>query len=220
MSNQTEDFMSTRSLKMSRGWLLLVCLLASCLTLPLFSQELKIEGPLPARSGETCIVCNQPVTAEDLAYVVNGQRIAVKRELQQEFLNNPRMYLSKYKPEGMLFSAYSAGNMGSGYLWLGLYIFAGLCFGALTANLSFRKGEAPWKWFLLGLFLNVLAFLMLNAKKDVPEAADLPAGLKKIPTTKAPTICPNCGSGNHPSARNCSTCGFELHPTVKPEVGA
>jgi hypothetical protein len=204
-------------MKSLRQILVLVFVLA-----PVFNglAAVKIEGPMPARDGETCAVCNTPVTDKDVAYLVDGQRIAVMEAMQEEFLRNPLLYVTKFRPEGMVFSARQSGSLNSGYLWLGMYVLVGLLFGGACAHVAMSKGLPSWRWFFLGFFFSVPACLAVAGKKPAADAPEVPDGLGKIPATRAPAACPECGAGNHPAAHRCLGCGAVLQPSVSSEVGA
>src|SRR5271167_3476566 len=67
------------------------------------SNEPVVEGEaigprVPARPGEICIVCNNPVGPDDSVYLVQGQRVPVHAEEEREFLSHPRKYLARLKP--------------------------------------------------------------------------------------------------------------------------
>ena len=59
--------------------------------------QTKISGPMPAKDGEICIVCYGRTTTSDLAYTVNGERYAVMKGLEEDFLKSPDDYIRKYK---------------------------------------------------------------------------------------------------------------------------
>lgn len=74
-------------------------LLASLAILALglaFGQS-RIAGPMPAEDGEICIVCYGRTTKTDVAYVVDGQRYAVMKGLEDDFLKQPDEYIRKFK---------------------------------------------------------------------------------------------------------------------------
>jgi len=56
-------------------------------------------GPrVPAKPGETCIACANPVGSDDSVYLVQGQRVPVHADEEREFLSNPRKYLPSWVP--------------------------------------------------------------------------------------------------------------------------
>ena len=191
------------------------------LIVPMAAQSMPdIQGPFKALNGETCVVCNHAVSDEDAAFLVDGQRVAVMAAMQEEFLRNPLEYVAKYRPEGMVFSARQAGDMTSTYFWLGSLLLAGLVFGAVCGHMAMLKGYSTWRWFFLGLFFSIPACLALANKPSSPNAPDAPAGLARIPDTRPPAACPQCGASNHPSASQCSSCGGRVEPTAPSEVSA
>jgi hypothetical protein len=111
--------------------------------------------------------------------------------------------------------------MGRGWLWLGLYVTAGLVAGAACAYLAVGRALRPLPWFLAGLAGNVVALAILATRpagdrRALPEG--VPPGLVKVATTHAPAACPVCGATNHPAAAACSACGAALSPTVQAET--
>jgi hypothetical protein len=156
------------------------------ITAALPAQEPQVSGRLAARDGETCVVCQTRVSRFDSAYLVDGQRVAVMRAMEEEFLARPTFYIETYRPEGMMFSARLAKTLDGMYFWLG--------FAALLA---------------------VVALALRYHGVIHP-----PAGMWKVPLTNSPVGCGACGAGNHPSARECSSCGGRLSPAVTSEAEA
>src|SRR6516225_12112783 len=61
----------------------------------------EVVGPrVPARPGDTCIVCNNLVGPDDSVYLVQGERVPVHAEEEREFLSHPRKYLARLRPLG------------------------------------------------------------------------------------------------------------------------
>jgi hypothetical protein len=206
--------------------------------LPQASQERVIDGvavgpKVRPRSGEICIVCNNPVGPDDSVYLVQGQRVPVHAGEEREFFLHPRKYLMRLKPlGGALLGADSnqpgmanrAGNdrqeVSRTWIYCGLYVLLGLVFAALCAHRALHTGYSAGTWFGLGLVLNVFAyiFLVTRPKREVYAPAGIPSGLGKIAATHAPQRCPQCGTFNHPSAVHCLRCGANLSPGVVSEV--
>jgi hypothetical protein len=149
-----------------------------------------IQGPMPAKDGETCVVCYGRCDSNDVAYMVDGQRFAVMKPLEKEFLQDPDKYIRMYKPNSIQFTGDTV-RMSNGFLLAGLLL-------------------------LLSLLIAGFATHQLVLKRSA--GAPVPAGLAKIPATSAPARCPACGGDNHPSARRCSHCGSALTPSVSSEV--
>lgn len=168
--------------------------------------EFTIAGPFAAREGETCVVCNSKLSRDDLAYTIDGQRVAVMKGMEQEVLANPGKYVKQARPEGMLFSGEKNSGMTSPWFWAGLFVLTGLVFGGFCAHTAMGKGYSPSQWFALGFFFSVAAQLALLSKPSLRDAP-APSGLAKIPATASPILCRACGSANHPTARNCIRCG-------------
>jgi hypothetical protein len=193
----------------------ILLLLAAC---QLLGQGLiRIEGPFAALDGETCVVCNGRTSSQDLAYRVNGQRVAVMRGMEEDVLKNPAKYVAALKPEGLFSSAGRQTPGGQALLWLGTLVLIGLLCGAMCSHLAMARGLSPWSWFFLGLGFSLLAVAVLWRK---PVVAAAPVGMNKVPSTRAPMPCPKCGDWNHPSATRCLGCGNVLTPTASSEVPA
>ena len=201
-------------------------------------KEVVIDGEavgprVPARPGETCIVCNNPVGPDDPVYIVQGQRVPMHAADERELLSHPQKYLMRLKPlGGALLGADSnqpgMANRGGGnrqdasgaWIYGGLYVLLGLVFAALCAHRALHTGYSPWGWFGLGLVFNAVAYILLltRPQREVQAPAGVPSGLGKIAATHAPQRCPKCGAPNHPSAGKCLRCGASLSPRVESEV--
>ncbi|MEZ5355582.1 MAG: hypothetical protein R2762_23345 [Bryobacteraceae bacterium] len=99
-----------------------------------------IVGPMPAKDGETCVVCNSRVSKDDLAYVIDGQRVAVMRAMEADLLANPLEYVTKFRPEGMIFSNQQSKRESGAFFWGGVLVLAGLMFGGACAHMAVEKG--------------------------------------------------------------------------------
>ena len=183
----------------------------------------KVVGKsIQPRPGEICLVCNRPVGGDQLAYLVEGQRVAVHRgSCDSSFRSNPRRWLASLKPHGAFLGAEPGQEpLSEMVFYAGLYVLIGLVFGALSAHRAFSAGYQPLGWFALGLFFNVAAYLVLisGPRREVAVPEGVPAGLRKIASTFSPETCPRCGAANHPSAAQCSGCGAKLQPRLRSEV--
>jgi len=183
----------------------------------------KVVGiSIPPRPGEICLVCNRPVEGDQLAYLVDGQRVAVHRgSCDSSFRSNPGRWLARLKPHGAFLAAEPGQEpLAGAVFYAGLYVLIGLVFGALSAHRAFSAGYQPLGWFALGLLFNFAAYLFLisRPRREVAAPAGVPAGLRKIASTFSPETCPRCGAANHPSGAQCSGCGAELQPKFRSEV--
>lgn len=171
---------------------------------------------------ETCLVCRKPIGHDDAVYLVEGQRVPVHRGACEDALRaRPKVWLAKLKPRGAFLDASSLGAQASNdWLYLGLYVLAGLGFGALAAHRAFHVGRRPLAWLAIGLIANLPGYLILLVlpKREVRALAGVPSGLAKIASTYSPQVCPHCGAENHPSAPECSGCGATLSPTTESEA--
>lgn len=181
-----------------------------------------VGRPVKPEPGELCLICKLPVDGEELAYLVEGQRIAVHRaDCLRVLQSNARKWLAGLKTRGAFLGAVPAHSPPSYVVFFAsLYVLAGLIFGALSAHRAFHTGYRPLAWFGLGFLFNVAAFLvlMLCPRREVAAPAGVPSGLRKIAATFSPESCPDCGATNHPSASECGGCGSTLKPRIKSEV--
>jgi ribosomal protein L40E len=172
--------------------------------------------------GEICLTCGEPISAQDVTYLVDGQRVPVHKGACLGVLAAaPTKWLAKLKPRGAFLDA-SAAKIGlsTGWLIFGSYVLLGLIFGALAAHRAFHVGRDPLTWLGIGLVANLPAFLVLLVlpKHEVHALGGVPGGLGKISATHSPDACPACGAENHPSARQCSSCGGTLQARFVAEV--
>ncbi len=176
--------------------------------------------------GEQCLVCRKRVYDEDVVEIrYKGRTFFVGKPFMGDFEADPARYFARIQARSALFdeSALAAKRpMAFGWLWLGGYVLAGMLCSASSAYIAVCKGLMPLPWFFAGLFGNVagLGLVMFVGRGDAAALpAGIPAGLAKVPTTRAPVACPSCGAANHPSAARCADCREPLTPTVTPEVG-
>ncbi len=179
----------------------------------------RIVGPMPAEDGETCVVCNSRVSKDDLAYVIDGQRVAVMRAMEADLLANPLEYVTKFRPEGMIFSNQQSTRESGAFFWAGVLVLAGLMFGGACAHMAVEKGFSAWRWFVMGFLFSAPATLALALKTPV-AGRTVPSGLAKLAKTHGPKPCHACKAPNHPSASRCASCGSALDPTVTSELQA
>ncbi len=204
------------------------------LILPLWAEDpahLKVDGKVVGhyakpKPGEYCSLCFEPIHADDLVYVVWGQRVGVHAGTEDEdFRADPKKWIAHLRPGGAFLGVEGAMDrpqqaLSNVWFGVGLYVLLGLIFGAWCAHKAFHSGYPPGLWFALGMALNVLAYiaLALKPKREVAAVAGIPAGLRKIAATFDPVPCPGCGATNHPSAAKCLECGATLQPQTHSEV--
>ena len=175
------------------------------------------------RAGEFCLVCDKPIGDEDVVYLVNGQRVALHTvRCYAVFQKEPAKFLVLLRPRGAFLGTSGEGQELS-FVWFltGLYVLLGLVFAALCAQHALSAGRNPVTWFVLGMGLNAIGYLLLltRPKLEVHAPGGVPEGLVKVATTFAPLPCPNCGGMNHPAANQCAACRGKLQPVEVSEVG-
>ncbi|MGI9534260.1 MAG: zinc ribbon domain-containing protein [Thermodesulfobacteriota bacterium] len=190
---------------------------------PSYSQyNAPIEDNYPrvkVRPGDHCTVSGERLGPDDVALLVDGRRVPLKKDAVEIFLNNQQKYFSRLQPKSALFTEDMGkpNSLSMGWFLFGIYILIGLIFAALTSHTAVGKGLKPIPWFFIGLLFNALGYLAVITRKS--EATGIiPEGFVKVPLTSAPSICPNCGYENHPSAKNCSSCGTGLNPQTTSEI--
>jgi hypothetical protein len=190
-------------------------------------QVLILDGepvgtPVASRAGEICMLCDKPVSESDITYLVHGQRVPVHRIVCDGCLReNPRAVLASLQPRGAFLGAEKeTPSLSGGWFVFGAYVLLGLFFGALCAHRALGTGRGAVMWFLIGFATSIVGFAVLRSlpSRAVSAPAGIPAGLAKIAATRAPAVCPACGSELHPSATVCSACGAALRPNVASEV--
>ncbi len=178
---------------------------------------------VPSRPDEICIVCRRPIGTGGVVYLVNGQRVPIHiSDCYAQFRKNPQAYLAALQPHGAFLGAGGeAQGLSWGWFLAGLYVLAGLIFGALCAHRALHAGRSPAAWFGAGLALNIIGYVWLLARRRlaIESPGGVPEGFGKMPATLAPQPCPRCGRMNHPAATQCADCGAKVQPTVSSEVG-
>ena len=172
---------------------------------------------LPARPGETCIVCDQAVGESGAAYLYRGQRVAVCAADEERFLAEPAAYAARLRPNNIVMNPEPAGD-GSWWLWAGLFVLQGLLFGALAAQAAAQKGRSAAGHFAAGFLFSLPGYLYAAARPAGRGAPGIGPGKWKAQATWDPAPCPQCGHPNHPAADRCLGCGAALSPRVRPET--
>ncbi len=212
--------------------LLAAILLAALLVAPVAvadqGAEREVDPPVELErrpgEGEQCIVCGRAIEGLEIVVVrYKGRTFFVAAKMLEEFEGAPDAYFQKLQARSALFDerAMEGRRTSNGWLYLGGYVLVGLVFAALCGYLAVSRSLQPLPWFFAGLAGNVaaLAVLLVTPRGD-PAAlpAGVPAGLAKVPVTRAPVRCPSCGAANHPAAAACSGCGAAFAPELEPET--
>jgi hypothetical protein len=123
-------------------------------------------------------------------------------------------------PRGAFLGAGENAGMSSLWFWAGLYVVAGLVFGALAAHRALQTGNRAFAWFGVGFVLTLPGYLYLltRPKQQMAAPAGVPRGMGRIAVTSSPQPCPQCGATNHPAARLCIGCGTKLEPRFESEA--
>ena len=174
---------------------------------------------------ERCLICNKPLAEDDIVLLVRGRRVPLKRAMVDSFLHNQEKYFGSLQPKSALFqeemgapAGASLSGISYGWFVFGLYVLVALIFAGLSANAAVAKGLSPLSSFFIGLSLTAFGFLYVVTRPPAADAGESPRGLRKVPNTAAPLLCPKCKQSNHPCAASCSSCGYELSPTRESEV--
>ena len=173
--------------------------------------------------GGFCLVCGKRQECEP-QQVREGRRIFLCPEACAEaWQADPEHFFRRLQAHSVLVDekAVVLLDLMSGWMWFGLYVLVGLIFAGACGFLAVERARAPLLWFLLGLVINVVALLLLLARGKgqlVAAPEGIPAGLCKVPVTRAPARCPSCGQENHPTAEECPGCGAALTPRGEAEV--
>ena len=127
------------------------------------------------------------------------------------------------RPRGALFSEEgpSGRPLSPAWLFLGVYVLAGLIFAGACAHEAVHKALPPIPWFFAGFFLNAAGYLILltRAPGDSRQfPAGIPRGLRKVPRTYYSEDCPKCGYHNHPAGDACLGCGAGMTPPFESEA--
>ncbi|MCI0628443.1 MAG: hypothetical protein L0387_43460 [Acidobacteria bacterium] len=180
---------------------------------------------VPARSGEICSVCGVPVSTDDVAFIVKGRRMPVMKRMRGAFLENPETYFKRKQVKSALFqeefqAPKGVVQAGVSLRWFfaGLYILTALIFGGLSGYAAVGKGLPPISYFFIGFFLSALGYMYVLSRPSRAGPGEVPAGLAKVPITRAPVACSRCGNMNHPAAAFCALCKASLSPRVESEV--
>ncbi|MEM7582719.1 MAG: zinc ribbon domain-containing protein [Acidobacteriota bacterium] len=177
-----------------------------------------------AGAGERCIVCQQQIHGDEIVEVrYKGRTFHVAGKMLEQLASDTDTYFQELQARSALFDerAVEGRQVSTGWLWFGSYVLIGLVFSAICGYLAIGRSLEPLPWFFAGLVGNLPALLvLLAAGRGDSEAlpAGLPAGLAKVPTTRAPVRCAECGAQNHPAATACASCGHILSPTVEAET--
>ena len=203
-----------------------LCFLA--MAAPVWAQSSAGEDPrwtvldTPPAPGEVCIVCGVPAPSDAMHLRYKGRSVAVDQKHFPEWQANPERHFRQKQARAALFDEEAMPDQtgGQGWLWLGIYALVGTLVGGVTAYLAVARGLAPVPWFFAGVFFNVVALILVLTRKGSAEqfVEGIPGGLRKVPITRAPMICPVCQTQNHPSASQCIQCDSALTPTAPSEA--
>lgn len=209
------------------GAVLFVLTLALCTTLLAFQQKQPSETyrQVKPKPGERCLVCGKPLNENDVALIVRGRRVPLKQTMVDSFMKHQEEFFSKVQPRGALFQenlgvppGVAQGGISRGWFLFGLYILTALIFSALSGYSAISKGLPATRIFFIGFVFNLLGYIYVLTRTAKLEKGSVPKGLRKVPATNAPVICPKCKGSNHPSAEKCRNCGAKLDPVYRSEV--
>ncbi|MGD8396575.1 MAG: hypothetical protein PVF43_13990 [Candidatus Eiseniibacteriota bacterium] len=179
----------------------------------------------PTITGARCLVCGQPIGADDITLFYRGRHISMHEGHCRELWSEDCVkYFRPLEARGALFQERATGiRLTSAWFFIGGYIVIGLVFGAICGFAAIGRGLPPLRWFLFGLLANVIGLvaLLVRGRGDVSALPQgVPTGMRKVATTRAPVPCPHCGACNHPAADRCAACGEALEPGAVAETRA
>ena len=150
-----------------------------------------------------------------------GHPPTVQKAPSQHFLRYPGVIAAQVRPRGaFLGDRENESQLHPLWFFAGVYVLAGLVFGALCAQLALHRGLNSMGWFTAGFLFNLFGYvamlLLPSGKTRSPNR--IPRGLGKFHATASPVTCAKCGAEYHPTARKCAGCGLELRPAVESEV--
>lgn len=171
-------------------------------------------------AGDVCVVSEQPLSQEDVVYLIRGRRVPLKLEHVAAFVADSSRYLARIKPKSALFHEHAAQAQGIDFGWFlfGLYVLVALLFSGLSGYTAVAKGLNPIPYFFIGLIFSALGYLYVLTRPRATDAREVPSGLTKVRITHEPVPCGKCGYTNHPAAKKCLGCGATLQPIVASEV--
>ncbi|NIR48182.1 zinc ribbon domain-containing protein [candidate division KSB1 bacterium] len=205
------------------------CFLAAFLLVSATSGQEKSQisqyKSVEPKKGERCIVCGVQLTEEDVVLIVRGRRVPLNQTMVDSFLNNKAYYFAKLQPKSALFQenleapeGVAQGGISLGWFLFGLYVLIALIFSGFSGYTAVSKGLPPIRYFFIGLFFSVFGYIYVLTRSAEVRREEIPHGLVKVPSTKAPVPCPKCSNTNHPSAKHCLECGAKLTPATDSEV--
>ncbi len=212
------------------AWILMVGgVWAACLAGLAGPQEGQTEEPAwqaidqRAADNEQCLVCRTPIqTGQVIEIRYKGRNFHVMPEMLARFADDPDAYFAQLQARSALFDeGGTSQRLGSLWLWIGLYVLAGLIGAAVCSYLAVSKSMNLLPWFIAGLLFNivaVIAVLLVPGGDSSIEPAGIPSGMAKVPLTRSPASCPDCDAQVHPAASSCSRCGSSLQPLVEAET--
>ncbi|MCH9650735.1 MAG: hypothetical protein K0U98_21070 [Deltaproteobacteria bacterium] len=177
--------------------------------------------------GEACLVCRQAIRDGEVVEVLyKGRRFHVSSAMMGAFEEDPERYFRLLTANSALFDEQALEGSPSepqshlGWLAFGLYVLLGLICGAICGYLALARGRRAVPWFFAGLAVNGIAIgaLLLSPRLLSSSPEPVRGGLTKIPRTRTPVACAQCGTLHHPAAAACAGCSALLSPSVEAET--
>lgn len=176
-----------------------------------------------AADGEQCLVCRKALHGGEVVEVrYRGRTFHVATSMLDEFVADPDRYFNTMEAHAALFDerAFDAPPTSNAWLYFGIWVLAGLVFGAASAYVAIDRGLPAVGWFFAGFLVNVLALAAVVSRTPRRPMAgeERRSGLTKVSSTHTPRPCPACGASNHPAAAACSACGAPLEAAFEAET--
>jgi len=175
--------------------------------------------------GTPCLACGRTIREDQQRCVIRRERRRIELHVDhclESWRDSADRLFGRVQAKGALFDAAATSVLGPRWdvFAFSIYVLVGVVFGALTAYVAVDRGHHPVRWFFAGVLFNVLAFgaiLLAGRGRHDAGPEGVPPGLRKVPRTRTPRRCDECGTLVHPAADRCPKCGTALEPRADAE---
>lgn len=159
------------------------------------------------QTGDRCLICDAPLTEDDLVLQYKGRRVPLTKGYRDEFISHPEKYFWKLQSKGALFTEHES-SADYTLLYVVIGILCVIVNASITTSLAMTRSGSAQFWFTLGLLLPVVSILYVLSQ----NTSSTTPGIAQGATTYAPAICEHCNAAVHPNAAFCSACNMERNP--------